>query len=107
MEKLELSSISDRNIKWCSHYIFLYIKQFLKRLHTELLYDPAAILGPQYRWIGSMCQHKNSHVNICSSITHSCQKDKKLERPSAEEMDDKNVVYPKITGVDINDIMQP
>ena len=72
MKKLELSCISGGNIKWYIHFEnSLAVPQ---QLNTVLLYDPAIplLIIPQRN--DNICSHKETYMNVYSSIIHNSQK---------------------------------
>ena len=72
VEKLGPSYTAGRNVKWCSHCGKVW--QFLKKLNTELPYDPAIpLLGIQPREMNTYEYQKNLYTSVHSSTIHTSQ----------------------------------
>ena len=94
MEKLELPHVTGGSMNWCSCCGKVW--QIHKKLHRELLHDPAILL------LGvcppPKAENESSSKNWCtevhSSIFSTAESGKQPKHPLTDEQIRKNVVYP-------------
>ena len=93
MEKLKPLYISAQNIKWHSHFIWLWkaVRLFLERLRIVLPYDPEVPLLGIYP-----SSRKNLYSSVHRSTVYNSQKVGITQTSANWWMDRQSVVYPPV-----------